>query len=138
MRDYIHREQDIVQWATDRNIFRGGTAESQTRKLMEETHELEEAIRTGDRDGIIDGIGDVIVCLVVQAQFAGLRLPECIEHAWSEIKDRKGQLVNGVFVKESDLPAGDWRAAIGCSPAPDGAPLPEERIRKSRDEQGAE
>lgn len=30
----------------------------------------------------------------------------------------------------------DWRGAIGCSPAPEGAPPPEERIRKPRDEQG--
>ena len=132
MSEHIHREADIARWATDRNIFRGGTAETQSRKLLEEAHELEEAIREGDRDGIIDGIGDTIVCLVVQAQFAGLTLTECIEHAWQEIKDRKGQLINGVFIKEGDPHSDSWREAFGCSPAPEGTPPPEERIRKSR------
>ncbi len=27
----------------------------------------------------------------------------CIDMAWNEIKDRKGRMINGVFVKESDL-----------------------------------
>ena len=29
---------------------------------------------------------------------------DCTAIAWNEIKDRKGQMVNGVFVKEEDLP----------------------------------
>ena len=30
-------------------------------------------------------------------------LAECLEAAYEEIKDRKGQMVNGVFIKEDDL-----------------------------------
>ena len=30
-------------------------------------------------------------------------ITECLEIAYNEIKDRKGKLVNGVFVKEEDL-----------------------------------
>ena len=33
-------------------------------------------------------------------------LHECLEHAYNEIKDRKGKTVNGVFVKEADLKNG--------------------------------
>ena len=29
---------------------------------------------------------------------------DCMEQAWGEIKDRKGKMIDGVFVKESDLP----------------------------------
>lgn len=30
-------------------------------------------------------------------------LEECVQVAYNDIKDRKGQMINGVFVKESDL-----------------------------------
>jgi len=31
-------------------------------------------------------------------------LAECLEAAYYEIKDRKGKMINGVFIKEQDLP----------------------------------
>ena len=33
----------------------------------------------------------------------GTTLEACLELAWNEIKDRKGKMVDGVFVKEEDL-----------------------------------
>jgi len=33
----------------------------------------------------------------------GFDFLECIDMAWNEIKDRKGRMVDGVFVKEADL-----------------------------------
>jgi NTP pyrophosphatase (non-canonical NTP hydrolase) len=98
----IHRETDIIQWAEDRNIFEGGTAETQLKKFFEETVELGYGVEDDDIEEVKDGIGDVIVCLAIQAKFHGLTLTECIEHAWQQIKDRKGRLVDGVFQKESD------------------------------------
>ena len=50
-----------------------------------------------------DGIGDVIVTLVILAEQQGLSLEECLQAAWDEIKDRKGKTVNGTFIKEEDL-----------------------------------
>ena len=35
--------------------------------------------------------------------YACLDYQECIEYAWNEIKDRKGKMIDGTFVKESDL-----------------------------------
>jgi hypothetical protein len=32
----------------------------------------------------------------------GVKIEDCIDSAYNEIKDRKGKLVNGVFIKESD------------------------------------
>lgn len=51
----------------------------------------------------MDGIGDAIVVLtIIAAQYH--TTPEiCMEMAWAEIKDRKGKMIDGVFVKESDL-----------------------------------
>lgn len=37
------------------------------------------------------------------AKHYGWNLTECVEHAWEEIKDRKGQVVDGKWVKEKDL-----------------------------------
>ena len=34
----------------------------------------------------------------------GYTLEECVQIAYNDIKDRKGQMVNGVFIKEGDLP----------------------------------
>ena len=33
----------------------------------------------------------------------GLSIEECLQVAYDDIKDRKGKMINGVFVKESDL-----------------------------------
>ena len=30
-------------------------------------------------------------------------LTDCVQAAWDDIKDRKGRMIDGVFVKESDL-----------------------------------
>lgn len=32
-----------------------------------------------------------------------LDFKECVQHAYSQIKDRKGKMIDGVFVKEEDL-----------------------------------
>ena len=49
---------------------------------------------------VIDGIGDVLVTLIIVAEQLGLTLTECLAVAYLEIKDRKGRLVNGTFIKE--------------------------------------
>ena len=45
----------------------------------------------------------VIADLKHIAKHYGWNLTECVEHAWEEIKDRKGQVVDGKWVKEKDL-----------------------------------
>ena len=63
--------------------------------------ELADAIIKRDRPAIIDGLGDVLVTLIVVAALEDLDLTECLASAYAEIKDRKGTLMpNGVFVKE--------------------------------------
>lgn len=100
----IHREQDIIQWGIDRNII-GPTAvsnrDAQLSKTYEEVDEIADAIIEDNIHMAKDGIGDVLVTLVLQAQMWGLTMEECIEAAWHQIKDRKGRMVNGVFVKET-------------------------------------
>jgi NTP pyrophosphatase (non-canonical NTP hydrolase) len=37
------------------------------------------------------------------AKDEGLKFEDCLSKAWNEIKDRKGKLIDGVWVKEEDL-----------------------------------
>lgn len=94
----------IRQWANDRNLILGSEPHKQNTKLSEEHGELSGAIARGNRAGIRDGIGDMVVVLTILAEQYGMEIEACINAAWDEIKDRKGQMVNGVFVKEADLP----------------------------------
>ena len=56
-----------------------------------------------DKEKQMDGIGDTVVTLICIAEQLGLKFNDCLDYAYNEIKDRKGKLINGTFVKESDL-----------------------------------
>ena len=92
----------IKKWAVDRNVV-SGDVKSQMVKLLEEAGELATGINKDKRELIIDSIGDVYVVLVILCMQLGLDINDCIKVAYEEIKDRKGKLVNGLFVKEEDL-----------------------------------
>ena len=72
-------------------------------KLLEEAGELATGINKDKRELIIDSIGDVYVVLVILCMQLGLDINDCIKAAYEEIKDRKGKMINGTFVKEEDL-----------------------------------
>lgn len=56
-----------------------------------------------DSGSYIEGLGMVVENLTVLAYRLNTNLKECLAAAYDEIKDRRGKMVNGVFVKESDL-----------------------------------
>ena len=90
----------VAKWAEDRNLIEGSTPQHQIDKLDEEVGELVNALALDDRPEIIDAIGDIQVVLAVMCAQMGLDIDACREAAWNEIKDRKGRMVDGVFVKE--------------------------------------
>ena len=92
--------EKVAQWAKDRNLIDGSTPSHQIDKLDEEVGELVEALGFDDRPKIIDAIGDIQVVLAVMCAQLGLNIDDCREVAWNEIKDRRGKMVDGVFVKE--------------------------------------
>ena len=51
----------------------------------------------------IEGLGMVTENLTVLAYRLNTNLKECLAAAYDVIKERRGKMVNGVFVKESDL-----------------------------------
>jgi NTP pyrophosphatase (non-canonical NTP hydrolase) len=95
-----------LKWAAQRNLIgphAKATPHGQVCKTLEEATELLDAINRNDLHDIRDAIGDVYVTLVIQAEMHGLTMSECIDAAWDEIKDRKGSMQGGVFVKEPML-----------------------------------
>ena len=96
-------EMDVIRWSEARGIIQNSTSEAQLRKAYEEMDELREAITKRDKDGIIDGLGDVLVCLINVAAIEDVTLNQCLESAYPEIKDRNGTLLpNGIFQKETN------------------------------------
>ena len=91
-------ETRVVLWHRDRNLIAGSTDAAQHTKLVEEVKELETNILLSQP--VIDDVGDCLVVLINIAERNGLSLFECLSHAYEDIKDRKGKMVDGVFVKE--------------------------------------
>jgi NTP pyrophosphatase (non-canonical NTP hydrolase) len=90
----------VEQWANNRGLIVSGNETNQLIKTMEEVGELASALLKKDKDKIIDSIGDVTVCLIILSKQLGLKIGECLEFAYDEIKNRKGKTVNGIFEKE--------------------------------------
>lgn len=98
----MNRFEDIVGWAEDRNLIDGANPRNQFLKLIEEIGEIAQGMAKGRPLEVKDGIGDAIVVLTILAEQHGFSVEECIEAAWHEIKDRKGRMIDGIFVKEGD------------------------------------
>lgn len=91
----------IRKWAAQRGLYDKGDVKTQTLKLQEEVGELSKAVLNNNQEEFIDACGDCVVVLVNLAHLGGVKLEDCINAAYKEIKDRKGKMDNGTFVKES-------------------------------------
>lgn len=95
-------EMDVIRWSEARGIIPNSTSLAQYNKAQEEMDELLTAIVERDRAGIIDGVGDVLVCLINVCALEDVNMTQCLEAAYSEIKDRKGFMnKEGIFVKDA-------------------------------------
>jgi NTP pyrophosphatase (non-canonical NTP hydrolase) len=94
---------NVSQWAQSKGLLDKENATKQLLKVMEEVGETASAVLKGDHAKVIDGIGDSFVTLIVLSKQLGLEPLYCLEVAWNEIKDRKGKMVDGTFVKESNV-----------------------------------
>jgi NTP pyrophosphatase (non-canonical NTP hydrolase) len=101
MRSYNELEALVIAWATQKGIFENGTYRAQAMKTLEETNELIQAIENGDRDEVIDALGDILVTIIIQAEMHELSLVQCLESAYNVIAKRTGKMVDGQFVKDS-------------------------------------
>lgn len=98
---YSQLELEILRWAEARGIIPNSTTERQLLKTVEELGELISATVKDKKEEQIDAFGDVLVTLIIAADLAGINLVTALEHAWNEIKDRKGYLrADGIFVRD--------------------------------------
>jgi NTP pyrophosphatase (non-canonical NTP hydrolase) len=91
----------IIQWHKDRNLIDGSDDKTQTLKLLQELGELSDSVCK--EKPILDDIGDMLVVMINICERNQVSLEDCLKVAYEDIKDRKGKMVDGVFVKESDL-----------------------------------
>jgi len=95
-------ERLVADWAAARGILEHSTPQAQLLKTVSELGELADATVKGDDAGVVDGVGDVLVTLILYARLQKVDIVECLRSAYDEIKDRKGRMVaGGVFVKEA-------------------------------------
>ena len=88
----IYRELDIA----DPN--------KQVMKLGEEYGEVCAAMAKDQQlESLELEIGDMFVVLTILAMQKGTSVERCAALAYEKIKDRKGEMIKGVYVKEDDL-----------------------------------
>lgn len=96
----MKRKQDILDWAEPKQLLKFENRLKQYTKLQEESNELLIALLEENPVEIQDAIGDCVVVLTILADQVGFDIEDCIEHAYQQIKNRKGKTINGNFVKE--------------------------------------
>jgi len=93
----------IEQWHEDRNLIDGSTDKDQVLKLAQELGELSDSV-CKEKD-MRDDLGDMLVVMINIMKRNNISIEECLQKAYDDIKDRKGKMVDGIFVKE--VPKGD-------------------------------
>ena len=92
----------IEEWARERGLDTA-SPDKQMLKLGEEYGELCQGLAKNLPEQVKDSIGDMYVVLTILSLQLGLDIEDCVIHSYGEIKDRKGKLVNGVYIKMEDL-----------------------------------
>ena len=97
----------INEWADERNL-KQADPKIQWMRVTEEVGEIRDVLLkptkfTDPQIALKDAIGDTLVTIIVLAHQLDLDVTECLGIAYEEIKNRKGKMVNGTFVKEEDL-----------------------------------
>ena len=88
----------IEQWHEDRNLIEGSTDKDQVLKLIQELGELSDSV-CKEKD-MKDDLGDMLVVMINIMKRNNITIEECLQKAYDDIKDRKGRMVDGIFVKE--------------------------------------
>lgn len=92
---------EVEAWGFEKGIIQKGDPQAQMLKCVAEVGELADGVATSDIAEIIDGVGDVLVTLILLCKIKSINITGCLNAAYQEIKGRKGQMVGGVFVKEN-------------------------------------
>ncbi len=107
MKSYEELETKVNEWAEERDIFQKSSALKQINKTQEELLETLQALVVYEfaplqknLDEVEDGIGDMLVTIIILSKMVGVDSVRCLESAYNVIKGRKGKMVDGLFVKD--------------------------------------
>lgn len=97
----------VNDWADERDL-KQADPKIQWMRITEEVGEIRDVLLkptkfTEPQAALKDAIGDTLVTIIVLAHQLDLDVAECLGIAYEEIKNRKGKMINGTFVKEDDL-----------------------------------
>ena len=90
--------EKVNMWFEDRNLIAGSTDKDQILKLVQELGELSDHACKGEN--IKDDLGDMLVVMLNIMKRNDYTIEECLQIAYNDIKDRKGKMIDGIFVKE--------------------------------------
>lgn len=95
--------EKIRRWAVDRNLH-DADPHKQIMKLGEEFGEVCAAMAKNQKlEDLELEIGDMVVAQTILAMQLGSSIDRCAELAYQKIKDRTGEMINGIYVKQEDL-----------------------------------
>jgi NTP pyrophosphatase (non-canonical NTP hydrolase) len=102
-------QEKVIEWANQRDLYRLSTDLTRFDKMAEEFEELVDELFRPDNgrvdfDKVAMEAGDVIVTLINLLHPLGLDLETCLDAAYQKIKNRKGKMVGGTFVKDGGNP----------------------------------
>lgn len=89
---------NVWQWFEDRGLH---DPVMQMVKVQEEVGELAHEISRAryDTPEVVDALGDIFVTIIGMCHHLGIEPGYALHTAYNEIKDRKGKVINGSFVK---------------------------------------
>lgn len=99
-KDMTELVQLVINWGNKRGLMQERYATRQMLKVTEEIGELAGALAKRNEEGIVDAIGDSFVTLIILSTQLGFDPAECLNFAYEQIANRKGETVDGVFIKE--------------------------------------
>jgi hypothetical protein len=108
--EYKQLEEKVIQWGADKGILEKSNPIRQLQKTQEELNETMQALvqfadaktdkaKQDALDEVIDGIGDMLVTIILLSKIVGVETVPCLESAYNIISKRNGTMVDGFFVK---------------------------------------
>ena len=94
------RDGEIISFFEEKGLYAKTDEFKQFSKLEEETDELLEALQFKSKGEILAEAGDCYICLVNVLKCCGLTMEDAVNAAVDKVVSRKGEVVDGVFVKE--------------------------------------
>lgn len=109
--EYEQLEKKVIQWGADKGILEKSNPIRQLQKTQEELDETMQAlvqladaktdkVKQQALDEAIDGIGDMIVTIILLSKLVGVETVPCLESAYNVIAARTGKMENGFFVRD--------------------------------------